>query len=63
VLRELEAYAAWQTGRGQWRLTLSGLLHPDRHDGRVYDDGASASARLFTTPRHSGLRLQYEAPI
>jgi outer membrane receptor for ferrienterochelin and colicin len=63
VLRELEAYAAWQAGRGQWRLTLSDLLHRDRRDGRIYDDGASASARLSTTPQHSGLRLQYETPI
>jgi outer membrane receptor protein involved in Fe transport len=63
VLRELEAYAAWQAGRGQWRLTLSDLLHRDRRDGRIYDDGASASARLSATPQHSGLRLQYETPI
>jgi outer membrane receptor protein involved in Fe transport len=63
VLRELEAYAAWQARRGQWRLTLSDLLHRNRNSGRIYDDGASASARLSTTTRHSGLRLQYETPI
>jgi outer membrane receptor protein involved in Fe transport len=61
VLRELEAYAAWQARRGQWRLTLSDLLHRNRNSGRIYDDGASA--RLSTTTRHSGLRLQYETPI
>jgi outer membrane receptor protein involved in Fe transport len=63
VVRELETYAAWRAGRGQWRLTLADLLHPDRHDGRIYDDGASASARLSTMQRRAGLRLQYEAPI
>jgi outer membrane receptor for ferrienterochelin and colicin len=63
VVRELEAYASWQAARGQWRLTLTDLLHPTRHYGQVYDDGSFASARMFSNPRHGAVRLQYELPI
>jgi len=63
VLRELEAYAAWRSAGGQWRLTLSDLLHQTRRSGQVYDDGSSASARLTTTPQRAGIRLQYEAAL
>jgi outer membrane receptor for ferrienterochelin and colicin len=63
VLRELEAYASWQTRRGSWRLAVSDVLHPTGHYGRVYDDGTSASERLFSSPHHIAVRLQYEAPI
>jgi outer membrane receptor for ferrienterochelin and colicin len=63
VLRELEAYAVWQARRGSWRLTLSDVLHPVGRYGRVYDDGTSANERLFSSPHHVAVRLQYEAPI
>jgi outer membrane receptor protein involved in Fe transport len=63
IVRELEAYTAWQAARGQWRLTLADLLHPTRHYGQVYDDGTTASTRRFAVPRHVAVRLQYEAPI
>jgi outer membrane receptor for ferrienterochelin and colicin len=63
VVRELEAYTAWQAARGQWRLTLADLLHPTRHYGQVYDDGTTASTRRFAVPRHVAVRLQYEASI
>jgi outer membrane receptor for ferrienterochelin and colicin len=63
IVRELEAYTAWQGARGQWRLTLGDLLHPTRHDGQVYDDGSTASTRRFAAPRRAAIRLQYEAPI
>ncbi|TFW35838.1 TonB-dependent receptor [Massilia horti] len=63
VLRELEAYAAWQAGDGQWRLGFANLLHRPRHNGQVYDDGTTASTRLFNNPRHLAVRLQYETRL
>jgi outer membrane receptor for ferrienterochelin and colicins len=63
IVRDLEAYAAWQASHGKWRLTLSDLLHPVRHGGQLYDDGSDASMRMVATPRHARVRLQFEAPI
>lgn len=63
IVRELEAYAAWQATHGKWRLTLSDVLHPVRRTGQLYDDGDYASARMTASPRHARVRLQFEAPI
>jgi outer membrane receptor for ferrienterochelin and colicins len=63
IQRELEAYASWRAARGQWRLTLTDLLHQGRHSARVYDDGTTASARWIATPRHPRLQLHYETGL
>ena len=63
IVRELEAYAAWQATHGQWRLTVSDLLQGVRHSGQLYDDGAFHSTRLAASPRHARVRLQFEVPL
>ena len=63
IVRDLEAYAAWQATHGTWRLTLSDLLHRARAGGQAYDDGVVTTTRMVATPRPARVRLQFEAPI
>jgi outer membrane receptor protein involved in Fe transport len=61
ILRELDAYVAWAAWGGQWRFSASDLLHQQRRDVQIYDDGNSVNERRTYTPRQAVVRLQYEA--
>lgn len=63
IVRELEVYAALQTTQGQWRATLSNLLHHPSRTGQLYDDGMYSSTRLSTSPKTSLIRIQYEVRL
>lgn len=59
--RSLEAYALWKVDAGmQWRASASNILHRDELSSRVYDDGATFTARDYATRGHTTVRLMLE---